>query len=190
MFVMGDINSCTLDTALPSFHQYVHVPTRNNKTIYLCYGNIPSTYSARAQPPLGRADQNVINLIPAYRQLLKRVKPTKVKVRQWTQDATMQLQGSLACSDWGVFPPDSVNLNEHASFIMDYVSFCVYHSNANCDCLSQFKALEHVWYKKNTLKKKQVAYRTKDIHTIKNAHRQLQTEISQAKQRYLEKTMQ
>ena len=33
--LMGDFNSCTLDTALPSFHQYVHVPTRNNKTIGL-----------------------------------------------------------------------------------------------------------------------------------------------------------
>ena len=40
---------------------------------------------------------------------------------------------------------------------------------------------------KNTLKEKQLAYRTKDIHTMKNAHRQLQTEISQAKQRYREK---
>ena len=37
----------------------------------------------------------------------------------------MQLQGSLACTDWGVFAPDSVNLNEHASFITDYVTFCV-----------------------------------------------------------------
>jgi hypothetical protein len=125
VFVMGDFNSCTLDTALPSFHQYVHVPTRNNKIIDLCYGNIPSAYSARAHPPLGRADHNVINLIPAYRQLLKRVKPTKVKVRQWTQDATMQLQGSLACTDWGVFAPDSVNLNEHASIITDYITFCM-----------------------------------------------------------------
>ncbi|KAK2159415.1 hypothetical protein NP493_1723g00011 [Ridgeia piscesae] len=84
VFVMGDFNSCTLATVLPSFHQYIHVPTRNNKTIDLCYGNIPSAYSARAHPPLGRADDNVINLIPAYRQLLKRVKLTKVKVRQWT----------------------------------------------------------------------------------------------------------
>ena len=58
VFVMGDFNSCTLDTALPSFHQYVHMPTRNNKTIDLCYGNIPSAYSARAHPPLGRADHS------------------------------------------------------------------------------------------------------------------------------------
>ena len=35
--------------------------------------------------------------------------------------------------------------------------------------------------------KKQIAYCTKDIHTMKNAPRQLQTEISQAKQRYRQK---
>ena len=74
--------------------------------------------------PRSCVDLNVINLIPAYRQLLKRVKPTKVKVRQWTQDATMQLQGSLACTDWGVFAPDSVKLNEHASIITDYIELC------------------------------------------------------------------
>ena len=140
VFVMGDFNSCTLplDTALPSFHQYVHVPTRNNKIIDLCYGNIPIAYSARAHPPLGRADHNVINLIPAYRQLLRRVKPTKVKVRQWTQDATMQLQGYLACTDWGVFAPDSVNLKLTCfyHYQLHYLLHGLYHSNENCDCLS------------------------------------------------------
>ena len=37
----------------------------------------------------------------------------------------MQLQGSLACTDWGVFAPDSVNLNEHVSIITDYITFCM-----------------------------------------------------------------
>ena len=86
--------------------------------------NIPSAYSTRAHPSLGHAaDHAVINLIPEYRQLLNRVKPTTVKVRQWTQDAIMQLQESLACTDWGVFAPDSVNLNEHVSITTDYITF-------------------------------------------------------------------
>ena len=42
---------------LPSLLQYVHVSTRNNNTIGLCYGNIFSAYSARAHPPLGRVDR-------------------------------------------------------------------------------------------------------------------------------------
>ena len=101
----------------------------------------------------------------------------------------MQLQGSLACTDWGVFAPDSVNLNEHASIITNYITFCM-------DSTIPMKTVtvypnSKPWItsdiKKNTLKKKQIAYRSKDIHTMKNAHRQLQTEISQAKQRYREK---
>ena len=100
----------------------------------------------------------------------------------------MQLQGSLACTDWGVFAPDSVNLNEHASIITDYITFCM-------DSTIPMKTVtvypnSKPWITsdiKNTLKEKQLACRTKDIHTMKNAHRQLPTEISQAKQRYREK---
>ena len=94
----------------------------------------------------------------------------------------------LACTDWGVFAPDSVNLNEHASIITDYITFCM-------DSTIPMKTVtvypnSKPWITsdiKNTLKNKQIAYRSKDTHTMKNAHRQLQTEISQAKQRYREK---
>ena len=100
----------------------------------------------------------------------------------------MQLQGSLACTDWGVFAPDSVNLNEHASIIRDYITFCM-------DSTIPMKTVtvypnSKPWITsdiKNMLKNKQIAYRSKDIHTMKNVHRQLQTEILQAKQRYREK---
>ena len=37
----------------------------------------------------------------------------------------MQLQGSLACTDCGVFAHDSENLNGHASVITDYITFCM-----------------------------------------------------------------
>ena len=39
---------------------------------------------------------------------------------------TLCLQlGSLACRDWDILAPDSVNLNEHASIITDYITFCM-----------------------------------------------------------------
>ena len=80
----------------------------------------------------------------------------------------MQLQGSLACTDWGVFAPDSVNLNEHASIITDYITFCV-------DSTIPMKTVtvypnSKPWITsdiKNTLKNKQIAYRSKEIHTMK-----------------------
>ena len=116
------------------------------------------------------------------------VGPTLGQRRLAIWDATMQLQGSLACTDWGVFAPDSVNLNEHASIITDYITFCMDSTipmkTVTVYCNSKPWITSDV---NNTLKKKLIAFRSKDIHTMKNAHRQLQTEISQAKQRYREK---
>ncbi|CAB1328693.1 unnamed protein product [Coregonus sp. 'balchen'] len=64
----------------------------------LCYGNIESAFTAKSWAPLGSAYHNVY-LIPKYRQLLKRLKPTTVTIQQWTDDTTAQLQGSFACTD-------------------------------------------------------------------------------------------
>lgn len=106
VFIMGDFNSCKLDSVLPSFEQYVDSPTRKNNVLDLCYGNINNAYTARVQPPLGSADHNIVFLLPQYRQLLKREKPVTYSITQWTEDTTAQLQGSFACTDWSIFDGD------------------------------------------------------------------------------------
>lgn len=106
VFIMGDFNSCKLDSVLPSFEQYVDSPTRKNNVLDLCYGNINNAYTARVQPPLGSADHNIVFLLPQYRQLLKREKPVTYSITQWTEDITAQLQGSFACTDWSIFDGD------------------------------------------------------------------------------------
>ena len=53
VFILGDFNSCRLDCVMPSFHQYVDIPTRKNTTLDLCYGNISGAFIAHAHPPLG-----------------------------------------------------------------------------------------------------------------------------------------
>ncbi|KAK0143367.1 Retrovirus-related Pol polyprotein from type-1 retrotransposable element R1 [Merluccius polli] len=44
VLIMGDFNSCKLDCVLPSFEQYVDVPTRREKVLDLCYGNINTRF--------------------------------------------------------------------------------------------------------------------------------------------------
>ena len=72
VLIMGDFNSCKLDCVLPSFEQCVDVPTRREKVLDLCYGNINNAYTARVQPPIGAADHNIVFLLPQHTQLLKR----------------------------------------------------------------------------------------------------------------------
>ncbi|CAM4567741.1 unnamed protein product [Leuciscus chuanchicus] len=75
VFYMGDYNNCSLDSVLPSFHQYVHCPTRKGNVLDLCYGNVLDAFTVRAHPPLGSSDHNVLVFLPGYRQELKRIKP-------------------------------------------------------------------------------------------------------------------
>lgn len=103
VLLIGDFNSCRLDYSLPAFNQHVDVPTRFNKTIDLCYSNISEAFKARALPPLGLVDHNVIHLLPVYKPRLKQRRPVIRRVSQWSEDAIACLQGCFACTDWEVW---------------------------------------------------------------------------------------
>ena len=75
IFILGDFSRCDISGYLPTLHQYVTCPTRLDRTLDKCFGNIPAAYKAEYGPPLGRSDHNVIHLLPRYRQRLKREKP-------------------------------------------------------------------------------------------------------------------
>ena len=75
-------------------------------------------------PPLGCSDHNMINLVPSYVQKEKSVKPVEKTIKCWNPESTEQLQGCLACTDWTVFKEACPDLNELATTITDYISFC------------------------------------------------------------------
>ena len=70
VFVLGDFNACDITGLLPKLHQNVTCPTRFNKTIDLCFSNVPDAFQSLCRPPLGRSDHNVTHLVPEYRQKL------------------------------------------------------------------------------------------------------------------------
>ncbi len=180
VLILGDFNSCQLDYVLPAFKQYVDVPTRFNKTIDLCYSNIQEAYKARALPPLGLADHNVIHLLPVYKQRLKQHKPMIYSTLQWSEDAIARLQGCLACTDWDVFEGE---LDEQTLVISDYIKFCI-------DTLIPAKTIKTYpnskpWINpqiKHFFYKKQLAFRQKDFAGLKIINRDIKREIYKAKQ--------
>ena len=50
-FVVGDFNNTDLRSYLASYEQYVTCPTRKDKTIDLCYGNILGAFQSFTLPP-------------------------------------------------------------------------------------------------------------------------------------------
>ncbi len=125
VFVLGDFNRCDITTYLPDLEQYVTTPTRLQKILDLCYGNIPGAYISKPRPPLGRSDHNVILLLPKYRSQLKTGEPIKKSIRVWNNEATETLQGCFELTDWNLFFNDrDDNFNMLTEVLTSYILFC------------------------------------------------------------------
>ena len=185
VFIVGDFNSCRLESVLPSFQQYVDVPTRRGNILDLCYGNITDAYISQARPPLGFSDHNVVFLLPHYKPVLKRHKPQNCSINQWSEGAITQLQGSLACTDWDIFDG---NLDERVSVITDYIKFCI----STTIPVKTFKKYPNSkpWithHINHRLKEKQEAFQQQDWVSLKIISRQVKNDIIMAKLKYKEK---
>ena len=120
-FVLGDFNKCRLNRVLPHFEQYVTCLTYKDKTIDLCYGNITGAFTSRPLSGLGRSDHNMVHLIPAYRQKLKRSKPLTRSVKTWSKEDIESLNGCFLCTDWSIFHTGTSSLDEAADDVSSYV---------------------------------------------------------------------
>ena len=124
-FIVGDFNKCRLNKVLPTFKQYVTCSTCGDRTLDLCYGNIRDAFQSRPLPNLGRSIHQMVQLIPLYRQKLKRTKPVVRTTRVWNPESVDSLNGCFECTDWGVFLDEGSSLDEAADVISSYISFCV-----------------------------------------------------------------
>lgn len=50
-FVLGDFNVCSLVHVLPHFYQYITCPTRGERVLDLCFGNIKSAFKGYSNHP-------------------------------------------------------------------------------------------------------------------------------------------
>lgn len=123
-FILGDFNHCKLKGTLSGFYQYVSCPTRHSKTLDLCYGPIKGAYKSVGGPPLGSSDHNVVHLLPTYKTVFQREQVVKQKVKVWTEDSSLALQGCFECTDWSVFLDSSDDINELTDVVCSYITFC------------------------------------------------------------------
>lgn len=121
---MGDFNNVSLKKTLPNFFQYASCPTRQGKTLDLCYGTVKDAYKSLPLPPLGQADHNCVHLLPTYKTLLRRGKVESKEVKVWTEDSTQCLQECFKCTDWDIFKDSCDTLDELTDVCCSYAAFC------------------------------------------------------------------
>ena len=120
VIVAGDFNHVELKAVFPKFHKYIDFPTRDNNIFYC---NIPAAYKAAAASHLGMSDHISVELIPAYKPLACRTKPTIRTVQVWTEEASSALQDCFEHTDWSVFS-EGADLEEYTSSVLSYIQFC------------------------------------------------------------------
>ena len=177
-FVLGDFNKCRLNQVLPHFKQYVTCFTYKDKTIDLCYGNIPGAFTSRPLSGLGRSDHNTVHLIPAYRQKLKRSKPLTRSVKTWSKEDIESLNGCFPCTDWNAFHTGASSLDVAADAVSSYANFCV-NNVINCKTVKSYPN-NKPWVTtqlKDLLKGKQLAFRKGDKKGLQSAQREIDKKI-------------
>ena len=66
-----------------------------------------------------------LQLIPVYKQKLKRASVATRQRYIWSDYVTEKLQACLDCTDWNVLLDDSATPHEAAEVVTDYINFCV-----------------------------------------------------------------
>lgn len=123
VIVAGDFNHVELKAVLAKFHKFINFPTRDCNVLDQVYCNIPGAFKAAAAPHFGMSDHISVELIPAYRPLICRTKPTIRTIQVWTEEASSALQDCFEHTDWEVFKEEA-DLEEYTSAVLSYVHFC------------------------------------------------------------------
>ncbi|CAG5993004.1 unnamed protein product, partial [Menidia menidia] len=152
----------------------------------LCYADntldhfcsiIKNSYRSIPRAPLGRSDHCIIQVVPTYRQQLKRSKPSRTAVRRWTPEARDMVQDYMEFTDWESLRGHEDDNGCFTDTICSYVSFC------------EQVCLPPNYHKLRELRRwKEQAYREGDMDTFRLAKKDLKRAIITAKRDYCART--
>uniref|UniRef100_A0A670JPL4 Reverse transcriptase domain-containing protein n=1 Tax=Podarcis muralis TaxID=64176 RepID=A0A670JPL4_PODMU len=181
--VAGDFNRADLRTVLPKFHQYVDCPTRGGNTLDRVYSSIMHGYKTKPLPNLGQSDHISLLMIPSYRPLVRRIRPSTREIRVWPVGASEQLQDCFRSTEWSLFVEN--NVDTYASTVLFYVKSCI-------DVVTTTKQIRvfpnnKPWLNRDVyllLKARNAAFHSGDAQQYREARAKLKKGIRNAKAMY------
>ncbi|KAJ8046472.1 hypothetical protein HOLleu_05150 [Holothuria leucospilota] len=186
--INGDFNHCDLRKSSVHYYQQVKCATRDTATLDLLYTNVKDAYLSIQLPKLGKADHNLVNLVPRYRSIVKREKARVITIQQWNDNAVDHLRAELDSTDWNMFVEASDDLNELTQTISDYISFCV----DNVIPKKEVKVFPNnkPWITKKVktvINKKKGLFKKGDSSALREVQKELKRVIAQEKAAYRDK---
>lgn len=117
---------CHFGATVPNLERYVTSTTRLNRTLDLCYGNIPEAYISKTHRHLGCSDHNVISIDKYSKQTKSRQKSSKYGTLSQLRNSEVALKSVIEMcfsktviliwtliSSYRIFCMDSVSPSKH-----------------------------------------------------------------------------
>ncbi len=114
----------------PKIHQHVDFPTRGKNTLDFVYTTQRGAYKALPLPHLGASDHITVMLMPAYRPLVKVIKPIHKQIQVWPEGSSEALQDCFDTTDWNMFKQaatynNTTDLQEYTETVTAYITKCI-----------------------------------------------------------------
>lgn len=196
--VAGDFDQANMKTVLPHFHQHVDFATKGEHTPNMAFTNIKDAFRAASRPNLGASDYLSVFLIPTYKPLGVREKPTVRQVRVWSEGAKEALQDCFECTDWDMFKEAAtyndnnhtyIDIDEYATSVSAYISKCTDDVSISKNII--IWANQKPWMTgevRKMIKARYTAFKSGDKESLRTAKANLKRAIKSAKRAYNQKT--
>ncbi len=130
LILAGDFNHADLKSVFPKIHQHIDFPTRGKHTLDFVYTTQRGAYKALPLPHLGASDHITVMLMPAYRPLVKVIKPIHKQIQVWPEGSSEALQDCFDTTDWNMFKQaatynNTTDLQEYSETVTAYITKCI-----------------------------------------------------------------
>ena len=185
IIICGDFNHCNAQELLTNYTQYVTCCTRNDTTLDLFLCNVKDSYVSKSKAPLGLSDHNIIQMLPKYKQKLKREKPVKKTIQVWDKETEEKLLCCMETTDWSVLIDENATLDENVSVVTSYIEFCI-DTNVKTKVITCYPN-NKPWVThdlKELINKKRYCKTLNDRSQLQEVQRELRKEIEVCKEKY------
>ncbi len=192
LILAGDFNHADLKSVFPKIHQHVDFPTRGKNMLDFVYTTQRGAYKALPLPlpHLGASDHITVMLMPAYRPLVKVIKPIHKQIQVWPEGSSEALQDCFDTTDWNMFKQaatynNTTDLQEYSETVTAYITKCI--DDETVTKTITVRANQKPWLTGEVyrlLKARNAAFRAGDEEGLKTARANLSRGIREAKRQY------
>ncbi len=103
---------------------------KGNNTLDFAYTTQRGAYKTLPLPHLGASDHITVMLMPAYRPLVKIIKPIHKQIQVWPEGSLEALQDCFDTTDWNMFKQaatynNTADLQEYTETVTAYITKCI-----------------------------------------------------------------